>query len=409
MIGTLFVLTAVQMVGAGVCYGLARRGTWGAAAAMPLGFVGFMFSLMTFSEVVFFSYCLVLVAGLACLGFRARLRTFFGVSCGAVLLIWFVILGGTVRDWRELRTAYPIESLRARLERPMANADAATTWTPAALDAAPEMTQATIDRLAKFEDQLSYRPHYKLRREEALRVIHSSAVEQFAASPGFGVGRMPRITPASLNERPSTEPLPQPEGTAPYVPQESPGQAVGQLPLAGAPIERSMSRSEAELETLHLSAAVNFVNPDGFGYFRSTDYVVGFEPHAFREEQAYHPGLLNREQWQVDRVELVSLLLHVEPAIYVSENLPRMQDVRNLPLRPLDDFERDALARLVAGEDLVVGTAEHAGQMLGSLRAAQRCAECHEVPRGTLLGAFSYRLRLPSGRPTALQATAAAF
>jgi hypothetical protein len=32
--------------------------------------------------------------------------------------------------------------------------------------------------------------------------------------------------------------------------------------------------------------------------------------------------------------------------------------------------------------------------MLGSLRAAKQCLDCHNVQRGELLGAFSYRLTL---------------
>lgn len=31
--------------------------------------------------------------------------------------------------------------------------------------------------------------------------------------------------------------------------------------------------------------------------------------------------------------------------------------------------------------------------MLGAVRASNDCRQCHQVPRGTLLGAFSYELR----------------
>ena len=41
------------------------------------------------------------------------------------------------------------------------------------------------------------------------------------------------------------------------------------------------------------------------------------------------------------------------------------------------------------------GGAEY--QMLGSLRAAKPCLDCHNVQRGELLGAFSYRLTLAEG------------
>jgi hypothetical protein len=45
-------------------------------------------------------------------------------------------------------------------------------------------------------------------------------------------------------------------------------------------------------------------------------------------------------------------------------------------------------------EDLVVHSEGAEYQMLGSLRAAKQCLDCHNVQRGELLGAFSYRLKL---------------
>jgi hypothetical protein len=39
--------------------------------------------------------------------------------------------------------------------------------------------------------------------------------------------------------------------------------------------------------------------------------------------------------------------------------------------------------------------------MLGSLRAAKQCLECHSVERGELLGAFSYLLRRETARSAA--------
>jgi hypothetical protein len=44
------------------------------------------------------------------------------------------------------------------------------------------------------------------------------------------------------------------------------------------------------------------------------------------------------------------------------------------------------------GEQLVVDEQPGEVRMLGAVRAAKQCLDCHEVPRGELLGAFSYRL-----------------
>ena len=52
----------------------------------------------------------------------------------------------------------------------------------------------------------------------------------------------------------------------------------------------------------------------------------------------------------------------------------------------LDDFESDALRRLRRGDELVVDERPDELRMLGSLRAAKQCIECHTVQRGDLLG-----------------------
>jgi hypothetical protein len=89
----------------------------------------------------------------------------------------------------------------------------------------------------------------------------------------------------------------------------------------------------------------------------------------------------------------VSLLKHETPAVYVSKNLPRMDELSAAPTRPLDEFERSALRQLQESEELVVQPDANDLRMLGSLRAARQCTECHSVERGALLGAFTYRLR----------------
>jgi hypothetical protein len=80
-----------------------------------------------------------------------------------------------------------------------------------------------------------------------------------------------------------------------------------------------------------------------------------------------------------------------------------MDELRDARTRPLDVFETGALAALRRGEDLVTQATEACLRLLGSLRAAKQCLDCHDARRGDLLGAFSYRLRRstpgPEGRP----------
>jgi hypothetical protein len=125
--------------------------------------------------------------------------------------------------------------------------------------------------------------------------------------------------------------------------------------------------------------------------------VAGFQPHAFSEAPSLsaEPGPCGGRKplpWTLVRLELVGLLRHDTPVAYASENLPRMDELDEVPTRPLDPFERASLDALRADRDVVIE--QHGGHilMLGSLRAGKDCLECHSVPRGTLLGALSYKL-----------------
>lgn len=92
------------------------------------------------------------------------------------------------------------------------------------------------------------------------------------------------------------------------------------------------------------------------------------------------------------RLELVSLLKHETPRVYVSKHLPRMDELTDAPTRPLDGFERDSLVKLLRGDNVVVSAGETRMQMLGAVRASKTCLKCHAVERGALLGAFTYEL-----------------
>ena len=75
-----------------------------------------------------------------------------------------------------------------------------------------------------------------------------------------------------------------------------------------------------------------------------------------------------------------------------------MQELPNVPVRPLSEFEVGAVKSMRNGEELIVRGGSAHLRMVGALRAGYQCLECHQVPRGTLLGAFTYRLS--RDRPT---------
>lgn len=88
-------------------------------------------------------------------------------------------------------------------------------------------------------------------------------------------------------------------------------------------------------------------------------------------------------------MELVSLLQHTEPAVYVSDRLPQMDALKGVPTRELDEFETVGLAELRQGSELSV----KGDRMLGAVRSVKQCITCHGGERGQLLGAFSYTIR----------------
>lgn len=103
-------------------------------------------------------------------------------------------------------------------------------------------------------------------------------------------------------------------------------------------------------------------------------------------------GFENSTNWKVNRLELVSLVVHDKPVVYASENLPKMDELTGHETRPMNAFESDALEQILKGEDLVTSATVNRIEMLGSVRATKSCVECHSTKRGELLGAFSYEL-----------------
>jgi hypothetical protein len=267
---------------------------------------------------------------------------------------WFALEERWHRD--RLRAKFPFESLEERLA-----------------GARPEKLEGPLpkdvdDRLERLEVNLpGYGP-------AALRRLHNETISEFVESPGFGVTRMyggtwfSRTPDDLVHEYP---PAPQPLLFG---------------PLSGADEKRLIAHAADPRHDLHRGSVVGFTHPEGWGYFKDRRHVSGFRPHRFTK-------LPDGKEWAVRRIELIGLLTHKRPVAYITANLPRMDEVKKAPTRPLDAFESCGLKKLRAGEDLVLGKSEERVRMVGALRAARQCAECHDCERGALLGAFSYWLR----------------
>jgi hypothetical protein len=291
----------------------------------------------------------------------------------AAALVAFGVAGYSAAEhqqvFAELRAEFPFESMEARVPEP------GPAYRGAALSA------DAARRLEKLEEEIDSRsPTF---RRWQLEQLHERTVHLFVNSPGFGVVRL-RHLPSRFTVAPRPrEPYQQPRPDAPE--PWSPGAAE---PLAGA--------DEADLHDTHRGSVLDFINPDGFGLVRGRRQAAGFQAHQFSRM----PEPTNH--WGVATVDLVGLLLHAAPVAYVSAHLPRMDELREAPTRPLDAFEALGLAALHRGEDLVAGRSGDQVRMLGALRSTRQCVGCHGGERGDLLGAFSYTLRAAgAGRGTA--------
>ncbi|MEK6262046.1 MAG: hypothetical protein AABP62_25900 [Planctomycetota bacterium] len=229
------------------------------------------------------------------------------------------------------------------------------------------------------------------RQFEHLLYTHRSIEQQFSNAAGFGIGR------------------------ARIIPYQHWQLDLDEVPLIALPGNHirgeadSLDSVETSVDGIdympwHNSNLVSFVSPTAtaaVGWDQERDRpdlsrVVGFQPHAFvaRPQPPATAGD-KHTPWRIDGLALVSLLKHRPAVAYVSDHLPNMDELASVPTRPLDDFESGALDKLRAGEELVVRSGSSHIDMVGSIRAAYQCLECHQVPRGTLLGVFSYRLSRP--------------
>lgn len=298
-----------------------------------------------------------------------------------------------VLAWRK---QYPFQSLAGRLDYEAERAPKTS----------PPMTPDVAQRV-KLEPQVGSGSIGKV-RSESFRLLHEERVEDFVAQSGFGVARMPTAERGpryyALPEVPKLPLAKLPENRA----NGSPDDEILTLPLtreaarATGGVTRWMPTWN-DMQWFHWTGATSFSDWESLGYVKSIDAVVGFSSHAFRRFPVPPSDLAqfvsrseserNPKYWKLVRLELVSLLKHETPRVYLSDYLPRMKDLSSQRTRELSQFETDSLTKLQAGEDLQVSATADRIEMFGSLRASKQCRQCHQVPEGTLLGAFTYDLR----------------
>jgi hypothetical protein len=297
---------------------------------------------------------------------RERSRYFLPFSATAVVLAYAVSVAIGIRQelqYADFRLKYPIESMADMVPEP------ATEYRLKTLRANMEDHLDVIDDDIVTKSRFSFRHH-------TLRRLHESTMGGFINSPGFGVARM-IFQPTEKNLQPRRD-----EGE-----RVQPGHRSGADDwLKTAQVQMWPSG----MLKLHDENVLEFVNPLGFGIVESRKKVTGFISHGY----AKLPN--DNETWGIATVELMGLLLHPEPAVYISNRLPAMDELKGTPTRPPDTFESGALEMLKKGDDLVTAETQDGGRMrmLGSIRNGTTCMKCHGGERGDLLGAFSYILSL---------------
>jgi hypothetical protein len=298
----------------------------------------------------------------------------------------------------ELRAKFPFESLDERLayeRKRMAGHEQHVT-------AAGSLTEAARQSLDAQESSIEMQRRFDL-RTRALRELHSDRVAQFISQQGFGESRMIRPTPSHL-ELPEAPPVQLATVSSDAYAQEG----VRAIPIPATTDERGDAPdrlpSLAMLREFHGNNRWNFLTVSAWGAVKSNKQAAGFEGHAFRHlpklveprasnDEPRPPEPDSKHPWHVTRLELVSLLVHDKPQVYVSNRLPKMTELARSKVRDLGEFEQQALKTLQGGDELAADATLNRIRMLGAVRASKQCLECHEAQRGDLLGAFSYELR----------------
>src|SRR5262249_1192568 len=156
----------------------------------------------------------------------------------------------------------------------------------------------------------------------------SDEVVKFISRPGFGAARVPEPSLRQLE-------LPVPDAV-PFrtLPKLSPAET-GETVFLVQGNDKQLYSAEDKMPTtyvlsaLHANGRYNFLNPSTFGHVKDREHVAGFRSHEFRHMPVLAAGQKNEkeitEQWQLRRLELVSLLVNEKAAVYVSEHLPRME------------------------------------------------------------------------------------
>ncbi|WP_145363370.1 hypothetical protein [Stratiformator vulcanicus] len=389
-------LTISLAVAASLAASIWQRGEVGPQLARRVGVIGIPIALLTCIGAI----VLQMIGTTVALAVARRRKWTRGPSLAALMaacllpyVAWTTVAIPELMRLDELRQQFPLTSLSNRLPNfvPIESPETVS-------DRLPELISA---RLERQENHWKEKSIY-VGRGDVLHRLHERWRDWFIVAPGFGYLRM---GPGSFG--PNTEFLEGPQAASIALPIITQVKASPEPEHPESAEPKFQQPTRPGLIELHDSGTADFLDPERMGYAEDINHTIGFKPHAMSKVPAAESDERPTEPWTLHRLELVSLLLHDEPVVYVSDSLPRMDNLRDVETRPLNAFESGALERLWTEQDLVIenvtdaepsqteGEPSNRVRMLGSLRAIEQCQACHKVPRGTLLGAFSYELSPP--------------
>jgi hypothetical protein len=178
----------------------------------------------------------------------------------------------------------------------------------------------------------------------------------------------------------------------------------GVVVLVVAPTARGSGAGDdrAALLRMHGEFVDAFVDGQGFGKRRVTPMMAKMRHYQFE-------GVDEAGRCVLD-VELVGVARHAPPVVHGATftGFQHSDEDDAVPMPPmttrhLQAWERDALAALVAGGDVVVNDGPGGERAMGPIRARPACLGCHRGHReGDVLGALSYglgRIAVPADAP----------
>jgi hypothetical protein len=264
-----------------------------------------------------------------------------------------------------------------------------------------------------IEDHLKNEEYFQ--RSVALAELHKLEVRKFVTNPGFGRARLVRRSTSAENDPPPRDWSEGDRGADVTLPE------TGGFFAASRDKKGPTLPSVVALRQFHSETTYEFSRPDSWGLVRDKKQVAGFKPHTLegtpdayarkrhdeknptKDKDGRITGYPVVERWAVRKVELIGLLMHDSPVVYLnSENrLPTMADVKDAQTRAPIEFESNALKDLAAGKEAVfVAATTNQVRMVGAIRMAEACTKCHDGKQGDLLGAFTYDLvRVPAFVP----------